>query len=1047
MKQSFKELLLLLFIVFAGTMSMAQQKTVTGSVKDNQGNPISGASVLEKGTNNGVSTDESGNFTIPVKGDQSVLLISAVNFTNKEMTVGANSTLAIALTAGSGSLNEVVVTALGIKRQKKSLGYAVQEIKGKSLADAYETNLTNALVGKVAGLQIMKSSNGAGASAKIVLRGFTSLTGDNQPLIVVDGVPINNFTGTTENGYWGAGYDMGNGLGDISADDIESMSVLKGPSSAALYGSRAGNGVILITTKSGRRQTGLGLNIGATWGIESIFTKPEQQNVFGQGSQGIYDKLSLLSWGPKAEGQTISKWDGSEGPMHTYDNVDNYVRNGTSQNYNVSFQQQYGNTGIYTSFNRLEDKSILPGNKMTRTNLLARATTKFGKQNRWSTDTKIQYNNTAGFNRPINGRDNSSTYVLNMLPRSIDIREFADHTNEFGDMKWFYPAASAANPYWRADKDLYRDSRDRFIMTGALKYSFTDWLEAEIKGGADMFTNNVNRKMNSGSPSPRKGSFSTSKQTFSETNYSALVTGKKDNLFGKFGGNVSVGGNLMTQKNSSLGVTVTELEVPNLFSINNGTTSPTLKEELTEKKINSVYGTLGVNYNGYLFLDATFRNDWSSALIKANRSYFYPSVSLSYVISDMIETNGGSMPGFLSYAKLRGSYAQVGNDMAPYQLFNIYSIGKDPLGNSTANTGNPPPAEVVFFDPTVVNELIKNLEFGAELRFFRNKIGLDFSWYKSNSTNQLIKLPLDPMSGFASRMINAGDIQNTGIELMLDARILDNPGGLSWNLTANYSSNKNEVIDIADNRGVKSYSLGGYDDVSVRAVSGGLYGEIWGTKFNRVKDIASPYYNQIILDADGLPTRDPEIVRVGSQQAKAMFGVTNSFQYKGFGLSFQVDARFGGEIFSASQVGLHSAGTAKATAPNGAREDFIVDGVMSDGAGGFSKSTKSVTQQNYWGRVSTANNLGVTEAFLYDASNVRLRNVQLSYSLPKSILGKTAIQRARINISCNNVWMISSHMLGLDPESTFATGSNAVGFENGAPPTMRSFLVGIQLGF
>ncbi len=1040
MKKRIQTFLLFLVASCFATVAVAQSRQVSGTVRDKQGTPISGATVIEKGTTNGITTNDEGVFNLMVAGPGSVIVISAINYSNQEITVGQQSTIDVALEAGSGNLDEVVVTALGIKRQKKSLGYAVQEVKGTVLADARETNMTNALSGKVAGLQVVRSSNGAGGSAKIVLRGFTSLTGSNQPLIVVDGIPINNFTGTTENGYWGAGYDMGNGLGDISAEDIESMSVLKGPSAAALYGSRAGNGVILITTKSGRKQTGIGLTIGTNIGVESIFMQPELQNSFGQGVDGIFNEREAQSWGPKIEGQTVTKWDGTQSQLESFDNVKNFVRNGTNQNYNMAFQQQVGNTSIYTSFNRLEDRSIIPGNKLTRTNLTARAISKFGKNNRWTTDTKVQYNNTSGFNRPSNGRDNSRIYTLLTHPRSLDIRDFSAATDEFGNMIW-YGGFNAINPYWQAKYDDRKDSRDRFILTGSAKYQFNDWLDAEIKGGADMFTNNASRKLYGGSPTALTGSYSTSKETFLETNYQALITAKKEDVFGKLGGTITAGGNLMTQRGSSIGSGVGLLEIPNLFSLNNGVNNPTVSEGFSEKKINSVFGTVGLNYDGWLYLDATFRNDWSSVLSKANRSYFYPSVSLSYVLSDMIETTGGKMPSWISYAKLRASIAEVGNDMLPYQLYNLYSVGKDPNGNTTASPGG------TFFDENVVNELIRNIEFGAELRFLNNRFGLDFSWYKSNATNQLIRLPLDPMSGFGDRMINAGNIQNKGIELVLDGRILDNPSGLNWNITANYSRNKNEVIDIEKTLGVTQYPLGGFDDLAIRAVAGGLYGEIWGHGFLRVTDDKSPDFGKLLLSGSGLPQRDQNQRLLGDQQARAMIGITNSFNYKGFNFSFLVDGRFGGKMFSATHVALERFGNAASTVKNGARENFVVDGVVSNGANGYVQNTTAVSPQLYYGAVSTANNLGINEAYLFDATNVRLRNVQLGYNLPKAVLGNSPILRARITVSCNNVWMISSKMKGIDPESTFATNSNAVGFENGAPPTMRSFMFGLQLGF
>jgi hypothetical protein len=778
-----------------------------------------------------------------------------------------------------------------------------------------------------------------------------------------------------------------------------------------------------------------------TQGVENIFIKPELQNTFAQGSNNIFDPTSTLSWGPKAEGQSVTKWDGTQAPLSTsHDNVDNFLRNGTTQSYNLSFQQQFGGTSVYSSFSRWNDKSIIPGNKLERTNLTARATTRFGKDNRWTTDTKVSYNNTSGFNRPINGRDVSNIFVLYSLPRSMDIRDFNPPVDEFGEMIWYHGAPGwQNNPFWNNLYNLNQDTRDRFMMTGSVKYAFTNWLDAEIKAGGDIYTTNTNRKVYAGSN--RANEYSEGKQTFTETNYSALLTARKDNIIGKFGGVVTAGGNLMHQKSSYLGVRTGPLEVPNLFSLTNGTGAPGIDQAYSRKKINSLYGSVGVNYDGYLYLDATFRNDWSSALIEENRSYFYPSISFSYVVTEMVEKMGGRLPGWISYAKLRASHASVGNDLAPYSLYNGYEIRKDPLNNTYAIRNT------LLKDANVKSELIKSLEFGAEARFFKNRLGIDFTWYKSNATNQLIDIPMDPLSGYTKMKVNAGDIQNKGFELMADVRIMTNQNSLSWSMMANYSKNENKIIDIAKDLGVNFYDLGNFDDLFIRAETGGLYGDIYGTRLLRVKDAASPYFGQLLLNSSGLPQRDPQIVKLGNQQAKGLLGVTNTFSYKGIGLSFLVDARFGGKIFSASNVSLQASGTAAVTAPNGERPDFIVDGVTLDAGGNAIKNAKTVTQQQYWNTLATLNNLGVGEAYLYDATNIRLRNVQLSYDLPRGFLSRTPIQRAKVALSCNNVWMIKSHLNGIDPESVFATGSNAVGFESGAFPTMRSFLFSLSVGF
>ncbi|NTS41375.1 SusC/RagA family TonB-linked outer membrane protein [Flavisolibacter sp. BT320] len=1022
--------------LFALGVSAQEKRTVTGTIKDADGNPVVAATINEKGTNNRVTSNQQGTFRIAITPG-ATLVITSVGYTATEMQPDNSGIVAVQLQSSAGEMSGVVVTALGIRREKKSLGYAVQEVKGETLVNAREPNLANALTGKVAGLQVLRSSEGPASSSKIVLRGNKSLSNDNQPLIVVDGIPFSNFSGAPDNGYWNRSLDQGNGLADINPDDIESISVLKGGAAAALYGSRAGNGVIMITTKSGKRQRGLGITFTTSFGTESIFTKPNIQNSFGQGLNGTYDKMSTQSWGPEANGQMVENWNGQQVPLRTYDNADAFLNNATSQNYGLSFQQQFGGTSLYTSFNKLVAKGMVPNNKLDRNNIMVRSISRFGAKEQFTIENKVQYSNTSAFNRPLGGRDNSNTFTLYMLPRSLNILDFKEGRDQFGKMIWYPGAGSQINPYWNSQYRRNQDQRDRFTMHSQLRYNITNWLTAEVKAGSDLYTTNTESRTFVGSPAANN--FSLGKNTFNETNFSSMITARKDNLLGKWGGLVSVGGNLMNQKTSNLGSSVGQLAVPDLFSLNNGTSPASVSQYFANRKMNSLYGNFQINYDGFFFVDVTMRNDWTSTLSKDNRSFFYPSVSSSLVYTDMLRDMGASLPSWLSYGKLRASYSQVGNDMSPYQLYNTYYIGRDPNGNITAGRNG------TLYDPNIRSELIKSMEFGTEMRFLGNRIGFDVEFYKSNATNQIIDLPLDPQSGYSARRINAGNIQNKGVEIVVDGRVLDNPRGLTWTTSLNYSYNENRILELAD--GVVNYNLGGFDDVSVRAVAGGFYGEIYGTRYNRVKDEKSPYFDQIILNADGLPTRDPQIVKIGDQQSKGLIGLMNNFSFKGIELGFLIDGRIGGDIFSATHVALQSAGVAAVTAPNGRREDFVVPGVMSNGSGGFTPNTKAVSQQNYWRAVSTANNLGINEAYLYDATSYRLRNVILNYNLPQSIVSKLKLQNVKLGVSCNNVWMIKSNLDGIDPESVYATGSNATGFENGALPTTRAFLFNLSVSF
>jgi len=1034
----------------AMTQTQDRKVAFTGTVQDSKGEAIVGATILVKGQakGKGTLTDPKGHFTLSGLKVGSELVISCVGY--KTQTVRWTGTpLSITLEDEMTQLSGVVVTALGIRREKKALGYAMQEVKGDQLMAVREPNITNALSGKVSGIQIIKGSSSPGSSSKIVLRGNSSLSGSNQPLIVVDGVPMDNTTGATNNDFWNPAADMGNGLSDINAEDIESMTVLKGASAAALYGSRAGNGVIQIITKSGRKNNGLGVTISSSVGVERLFMVPRLQSQFGQGTDGAYKNDVSSSWGPRIEGQEYTKWDGTKTTMRAYDNVASYFKSpGIDLTENIAFSQMYDRTSIYSSLTRTDNKSHIPGASLGRTNMTLRATTKFGPSDRWSTDTKVQYIRSFVQNRPLNGANASNAfYTMYSLPRSMDIRDFEEARTPQGAMRW-YGVGNQTNPYWASKYNLNNDTRDRFLISAALKYKITDWLNAELRVGSDQYSTRIERKTYAGSPiAGGGGKYETEQIKFYENNYSFLVSAQRDNVFGKLGLSGSVGGNLMERKHNGLRASVSQLIVPNLFSLTNGTDKPDNSESYSHKKINSLYGTAQLNWDGYFFLDGTLRNDWSSSLAKANRSFLYPSISTSLVITDMLRKMDVNAPSWLSFAKVRASAAQVGNDLEPYQLYSAYRIEKDPLGGTMANIDN------VLYNDKVRSELIKSYELGLEMRFFDSRFGVDFAWYRTNATNQLIRLGMDPASGYDAKMINAGNIQNEGIEFMVTADIIRSEG-LKWNAQLNLSHNENRIIKLYDGGGIESpvteYNLGTYDNLKILAREGGKYGEIWGSSYKRVEDKTSDLYGKIITDENGLPIAGDE-KKLGDQQPDLLAGLTNSFSFAGFDLSFLIDARFGGKMFSGTNHALQAGGAAAATVVNGARDKFVVDGAVESEVAGkkvYTKNTTEVTPQDYWGAiVGRSGNLGINEANIYDATSVRLRNIALSYTLPKSLLKNTPITKAKLGISCNNVWMIKSYMNGIDPESVFATGSNATGYEFASSPTTRSFLFNITLGF
>lgn len=1044
MKKTMQKMLLALLMGCCTLLSYAQQRTVTGTVTDETGQPVAGATVAVKGSNIATASADDGSYSIRIDNNTTVLEVSAVGFITKEAAVGSNSTINFTiLRENTKSEDEVVVTALGIKREKKALGYAFQEVKGETLLERREANITNALTGQVAGLQVIRGSNGPAGSSKLVLRGFNSLTGSNQPLIVVDGIPMDNFVGATNNDYWNPSTDMGNGLADLNPDDIESLSVLKGGAASALYGSRAGNGVILITTKKGTKKAGAGITYSATFGLETLFMEPELQSSFGQGSYGSYIVNNTDSWGPKIEGQSYKKWDSSTAQMRAYDNIREFFRTGFNTSHNLSFQQQISpNTSIYSSGTYFVDNSRIPGAKLERLNLTTRAVSNFGDNKRWTTDFKVQYMNNKANNRPLSGNNsNNYFYTVLQLPRSFDVRDLSPGTDENGNHFYWLPRdqSSAVNPYWAVDNNINQDSRDRFLLNGSVKYKFTDWLAAELRGGADIFNTKSETKLYASSPILANGRYAYGSNAFIEKNFIGSLTATKDNLIGKLGGSLAVYGQMMQSDRKYLEANSGELEVPNLFSVNNGKNPASVTQIFEKKQINSVFSAAEINYDGFWFLNFTARNDWSSSLSKKNRSYFYPSISTSLVITDMINRSGGQTPSWLSFTKVRAQYATTGNDLPPYQLYNNYSIGKDPNGNTTAGREN------TLNNENIVSELIRNFEVGLESKFFKNRFGIDLTYYKQNATNQILRIPMNPLSGYQYRRVNAGNIQNSGVEIVLNARPVEGEN-FRWDMMFNYARNKNKIVDLYED--VNVYTLLGFDNVQVNAVKGGNYGDIWGLKYRRVEDVNDANYGKLLLTDGGLPQAATQSTHLGNQLPKAILGLSNTFAYKNFTFSFLVDGRIGGDIFSATNLFLQSSGLAAQTAPNGQREKFVVDGVVQDPAnpGKYIANTKAVEVQDYWNAIHIGN-LGITEANMYDATNIRLRNIAFNYSLPQSLLKKSVLQRAKVGFSINNVWMIKSNLNGIDPESVFATGSNAIGFEFFAPPTGRSYFLNFLFGF
>ena len=1053
-----------------------QSGTCTGVVKDATGETVIGASVVVKGTTNGTITGLDGDFSLSnvKKGD--IIQISFVGYQTQEVK-WTGQPIDVTLKDDTQQLGEVVVTALGLKREEKALGYAVTEVKGDELKAANTISPVAALQGKVAGVEISGSDGGLFGGTKIQIRGASTLSSNNQPIYVVDGVILDNGVSGNTTADWDAGAnnasDYGNELKNLNPDDFETVSVLKGAAATALYGSRGLNGAVVITTKSGKGTQGLGISVSQTFGIDHAFKTPDIQTLYGPGympgqsdadqNGSIWDAHQFtvnqngehtlvgvpnFGFGPKYDGSQIRNYDGT---WTTYsprkNNMLDLYKLGFNTNTNVSIRGGNEKTSFYTSLSYKNAKSTTENNTFERYSMLLKASHKL---NDWvDVAASFSFANSKPRNAQLNAGElfvNANTNVINPL---FDVDYFrnkylGEHggiaSTSYGDQYGSVPS-SAKNYFFKVDNYDYVRKETVIRPTFEVNVKMTDWLKFKADANMNRYYTSIEDKQLGSGYANEGGYYGITQDIKEQFTVGGTFTASKQIKDFSLGGFARFEYYNTSSKHSKVS-TDGGMVVPGEWFVENS--KKTKKSEATisgSKRIISTIFALNLGWKNQVYLDVTGRNDWSSTLSKSNRSFFYPSISASWVISDMINNRGKGMPEWFTYAKARVSFAQVGNDLDPYQLYNVYGIGSiyETGGTSASVSGS------TLFNEDVRSELISSWEAGAEVRFFNNRLGLDVAWYKSNAKRQLLNLPMNSLSGFSSMKINAGNIQNSGVEIMLNATPVQTKE-FTWDTQVNFSTNKNKIIELAD--GINEYTLGTYDNLKILAVAGGNYGEIWGTTYLRVTDENSPYYGKMLLNDAGLPQGDSKIQKIGDQQATCLVGWTNTFSYKNFTLSFLVDARIGGEIFSGSNRMLQANGVAACTVVNGKRDKFVVDGVIADGNGGYSPSTIEVEPQSYWTAVTgSTGNMGIGEANLYDATNVRLRNVSLNYTFPRKMLAKGPFQQVKLGMSCNNVWMIHSNLHGIDPESVFATSTNATGFENASSPTSRTFLFNVTLGF
>lgn len=1097
-KQTFTTMLTLLVVLLFSGLTYGQVK-VTGFVKDDSGAPLIGASVVEKGTTTGTITDIEGNFELSVTNASTSLVLSYVGYRTITYLLNNQTSVMVTMEEDAVGLSEVTVTALGIQREKKALGYAVQDVKGDDLVKARETNLLNSLAGKVAGVTIVGNPSGIGASARVSIRGERSLNiNNNQPLFIVDGVPITNqFNGSSGRSFQEA--DYGNGAGFVNPDDIETMTVLKGASATALYGSRAANGAIVIKTKTGARNKGLGISINSTIAFENALRLPEYQNVYGQGLNGEFNFIDGNggglrdgvdeSWGPRMEGQLLAQYDsptsngfrgGDVGNLYTVigpvslasqlqqrgtinatpfsaqpDNIKDFFQTGHAYTNNIAFSGSNDKSDFRVSFTSLNQTGIVPNTDLNRYTTALNGG--YNLTDKFKVRMNVNIMNNKSGNRPnLSYGTENIMYLFNCwFPRNTSMSALENYwqsgregINQFG---WNYNYHD--NPYFNVYENTNSQDLNRVFGNLSLNYQFTPALSLMLRSGTDINNEFRARKRAYSTQRFKLGSYREEK-IFSEERNTDFLLAFAPQSNSDFSYSVSLGGNRLDQRFNLSDVSAPELAVPGIYSLNNSKVAIQSFAFNSQKRINSLYAFSNLGYKDYLFLDLSLRNDWSSTLPTDNNSYLYYSASSSLVFSELLNLDNKS----LSFGKLRVGYAQVGNDTNPYQLLATYNA-------QTAANGLPAFEESSALpNADLKPEISSSFEIGTELKFFLNRVGLDLTYYNSNSRNQILPIQLSNTTGYSSRVINAGLIQNSGVEAVLHLTPFKNPTGFTWDIDVNWSANRSTVkelyTDPESGQEINNYVMADRY-ITVEARVGERMGDMYGIGFERVSsdpndkyyDASGQYVGQVVYSANGKPVATTERIKLGNYNPDWMAGVRNTFSYKGIGLSVLFDTRQGGEIYSHTQTVGREGGIIVETLEgreNGYDLNLEGNGVIGDGVvqgadGSFAPNTTKLSAREW----HTSYTLGrrLVEGVIYDASFTKLREVQLSYTIPNKILGKSGVRDITLSVVGRNL-MLWSKVPHVDPETASTSGGTIIpGVESVAIPSTRSIGVNVGLKF
>ena len=1073
--------LFLLALAIGVIQGAAQVTTVRGIVTtEEDGEPVIGASVIVKGTSLGTVTDVNGRFELSgFPPSATRLLISYISLMAKEVAIAPQ--VSVTLKSDTHLLDEVVVTALGISREKKALGYTAQEVKQNALVQGKDNNLLNSLSGKIAGVRITNTQGDVGSS-RIVIRGETSIAGENQPLFIVDGIPVDNSQLNARS----SGRDFKNAIADLNPEDIKTLTVLKGPNAAALYGARAAHGAIVITTKGGdKRQKGIGITLHSSTQVSFVATLPEFQNLFGQGAGGRFSYVDGKgagvndgvdeSWGPRLDiGLLIPQFDSpldADGnrvatPWVSHpNNVRDYFRMGISTNSGISVARGDDKYQFRVGYNYEKQVSIVPDAGTNKTNISLNTDYHLAK---WivvgATANYIVYTapSLPGSATPSGSNVRSNSPMLQFLwfGRQVDTNSLkADYTRNWNSS--YYD-----NPFWSASYNTQSQERHRLIGDLHAEFRLTDGLNVRFRTSTDWYNDRRKSKVkwgSAGAGSPY-GSYAEDAYTVKENNTEVLATYIKQ-LNKNWGIDALLGFNVRNKQYENNYQAAPRLAVADLYTLTNSRDPLISSNDFYRLRQYGLYGSIQLDYRRWAFLNITGRNDWSSTLPVDNNSYFYPSVTASVLLSEAF----GWRSKAVNYLKIRGGWSQVGADANPYQLATVFT-------SETAFNGNPlQSSSTIGMNPNLKPEKTSSIEAGFEAAFWDNRLYLDFTYYKTDSRNQILKLATTAASGYTSQVRNAGHIRNRGYEIQLGAVPIQTSKGFRWNLDLNYGANSSKVVKLDDEGLITSYQL--YSSgIQILASVGEAYGTLFGTSYVRDAN------GNVVVDANGLPKISTTNKTLGKFTPDWTGGISNTFSYRSLSLSFLIDASVGGSIFSnTNKTGKYTGVLANTLSGrnaehgglwyytdamgnnvrlsespsysvssdglyyaqvNGQSTRVYQDGIMVEGVTeSGSKNEEVVSAEKYYHRIYS-----IAEANVYDASYVKLREVALSYRLPRLWTQKLHLQEASVTLTGRNLWTIYKSVPNIDPESALSTG-NAQGVEAYSLPTTRSFGVNLSVKF